>query len=36
LWVLRAWEPDPPLDAKPVEWVLLSSLPITNLEQAQR
>lgn len=34
-WVLRAWEPDPPAGAEPVEWLLLSSLPILSLAEAQ-
>jgi hypothetical protein len=37
VWVLRAWEPDAPADAKePVEWVLLSSVPIHTLADARR
>jgi hypothetical protein len=37
VWVLRAWEPDPPPEAKEaVEWLLLSSVPIHNLAEAQR
>jgi len=35
VWVLRAWEPDAPLGAEAVEWVLLTSLPIFSLEDAQ-
>jgi hypothetical protein len=35
VWVLRAWEPDVPLGAEAVEWVLLTSLPIFSLEDAQ-
>jgi Transposase Tn5 dimerisation domain/Transposase DNA-binding len=35
-WVLRAWEPNPPPDTEAVEWVLLTSLPIHTLEEAQR
>jgi hypothetical protein len=35
VWVLRAWEPDPPANVEPVEWILLSSLPITTLEEAR-
>ena len=35
VWVLRAWEPDAPLGAEAVEWVLLTSLPISSLEDAQ-
>jgi hypothetical protein len=36
VWVLRAWEPDPPAAAEPVEWILLSSLPILSLADAQQ
>jgi hypothetical protein len=36
-WVLRAWEPDPPVDVdEPIEWILLTSLPILSLADAQR
>ena len=35
IWVVRAWEPDPPPGVEPVEWVLLSSLPVENLGDAQ-
>ncbi len=35
-WVLRAWEPNPPAGAEAVEWVLLTSLPLLTLEEAQR
>jgi len=37
VWLLRAWEPDPPPEVKEaVEWVLLCSLPIQDLADAQR
>lgn len=36
LWLLRAWEPDAPDGVEAVEWVLLSSLPIVVLSDAQR
>lgn len=36
LWVVRAWEPDAPAGAEPVEWVLLTSLPVEALADAQR
>ncbi len=35
LWVLRAWEPEPPEGADRVEWILLSSLPVRTLPEAQ-
>lgn len=33
-WVLRIWEPTPPEGVKGLEWILLSSLPVTCLEEA--
>jgi len=36
VWVLRAWEPDAPVGAEPVEWVLLSSVAIHDLADARR
>jgi hypothetical protein len=36
VWLVRAWEPDPPPGVAAVEWVLLSSLPVTNLSDAQQ
>lgn len=33
-WVLRVWEPQPPEEAEALEWILLSSLPVTNLAEA--
>lgn len=35
VWVVRAWEPDPPPGIAAVEWVLLSSLPVETLADAQ-
>jgi hypothetical protein len=34
--VERAWEPDPPAGCAPVEWVLLSSLPVGSEEQLRQ
>lgn len=34
-WVLRVWEPTPPENVEALEWVLLSSLPVSNLKEAQ-
>ncbi len=36
VWVLRVWEPHPPRRTKRLEWVLLSSQPITTEAEAQR
>ncbi len=33
-WVIRAWEPEPPAGVEPLEWLLVSSVPVTSLEQA--
>jgi len=33
-WLLRVWEPNPPPDVEPLEWILLSSLPIDSLRDA--
>jgi hypothetical protein len=35
-WVVRAYEPDPPPAAEPVEWILLTSLPVHTLTQARQ
>jgi hypothetical protein len=34
-WVLRVWEPAPPENVEALEWILLSSLPVRNLTEAQ-
>jgi hypothetical protein len=34
LWVVRVWEPNPPAGTDPIEWILLTSLAVTDLEQA--
>jgi len=35
-WVERVWEPSPPAGCKPLEWVLLSSLPVGSAEQLRQ
>ena len=35
VWVLRVWEETAPVDVKPLEWLLLSTLPIEDAEQAR-
>jgi hypothetical protein len=35
-WVLRVCEPDPPAGSKPVEWILLTSVPVLSLADAQQ
>jgi hypothetical protein len=32
VWVQRIWEPAPPAGVQPLEWMLLSSLPVTSAE----
>jgi hypothetical protein len=34
LWVIRLWEEEPPPGEEPLEWILLTSLSTTTLEQA--
>jgi hypothetical protein len=35
VWVVRVWEPDPPVEVKgPLEWVLLSSVPVATASEA--
>ena len=36
LWVVRVWEVDAPEGVEPVEWVLLTSLPVRDLADALR
>ena len=33
-WGVRVWEADPPEGTEPLEWLLLSSMPINSLEDA--
>jgi len=34
VWVVRVWEPQPPEGVEPLEWVLLTSVPVQAVEQA--
>src|SRR5438128_5827771 len=34
VWVIRAWEEQAPEGEEPLEWILLTSVPTTTLEQA--
>ena len=36
LWVVRAWEPEPPAGAEAVEWVLLTSWPVSDVAGARQ
>lgn len=33
-WVVRVWEPNPPAGEEPLEWVLLTSVPVGSMAQA--
>jgi hypothetical protein len=33
-WVVRTWEPDPPPGVTPIEWLLLTSVPVLSLSDA--
>lgn len=33
-WVVRVWEIDPPTGEDPIEWVLLTTVPVADLEMA--
>ncbi len=34
VWVVRVWEVDPPEGVEPLEWVLLTSVPVESVAQA--
>lgn len=34
VWVLRVWEPEPPAEVEPLEWVLLTSVSVQTAQQA--
>src|SRR2546421_4209313 len=34
VWVVHVWEPAPPEGVEAVEWILLTSVPVSTLEQA--
>jgi hypothetical protein len=36
LWAVRSWEPDPPLGAEAVEWILVTSCAVETLEEAKQ
>lgn len=33
-WVVRTWEPNPPAGSVPLEWLLLTSVPVLTLQDA--
>ena len=35
LWAVRIWEPHPPAGADPLEWILLTNVPVTTPEEAR-
>lgn len=34
LWAVRAWEPNPPEGAEPLEWILLTNVPVLTTKDA--
>jgi hypothetical protein len=34
VWVIRVWEEQAPEGEEPLEWIVLTSVPTTSLEQA--
>lgn len=34
MWAVRAWEPNPPAGAEPLEWILLTNVPVLNVDHA--
>lgn len=36
VWVVRAWEPNPPGDEEPVDWSLLTNMPVKTMEEARQ
>lgn len=34
MWAVRVWEPHPPAGEEPLEWILLTNVPVENVEQA--
>jgi hypothetical protein len=35
VWIVRAWEPEPPVGAEAVEWILLTSLAVNDWDGAR-
>lgn len=34
LWAVRVWEPNPPKNAEPLEWILLTNVPVDSAKAA--
>jgi len=34
VWIVRVWEPDPPAGEEPIEWRLITNVPVETLEDA--
>ena len=34
VWVVRTWEKHPPFDLEPIEWLLMTSVPVQSLPEA--
>jgi hypothetical protein len=35
LWIIRVWEPKPPKAEEPLEWILLTNVPVANYDDAR-
>jgi hypothetical protein len=35
-WGVRVWEPNPPAGEEPIEWLLLTNVPVENLDDAHQ
>ena len=35
VWIVRAWEPEPPVGVEAVEWILLTSLAVKDWDRAR-
>ena len=35
MWAVRVWEPHPPAGEEPLEWILLTTVQVTNVEEAR-
>lgn len=35
LWAIRAWETHPPVEEEPLEWILLTNVPVTSVDDAR-
>jgi hypothetical protein len=35
IWAVRVWEPNPPQGVEALEWILLTNVPVTNVDEAR-